>query len=319
LSLSLVKALLLAALASGGTYYYMKNKMALLERKFRSLRDDEKHDLQVRVDSLESRKKMLEQNLHSTQQQLESVRAIEASSKAEVLALSDRHQAKIMELIDHKKKMREAIQRLSLQQLREKFGPGPHRVELVLDYPPDSNIADGKDAGREGGNHVVFEMAPETEMPHSVYWFLEQVSRGLYDGASFHINQDHVVQAGPVGNWLTPPNTHLYERFKESGYESVLFQEYNKKVPHYKYTVGYAGRPGGPDFYISTMNNVQNHGPKQQHVTYGDDPEDADPCIAKVVEGIDTVERLHRADVHPGGPGKILHFVAIRHMKLLPK
>lgn len=38
------------------------------------------------------------------------------------------------------------------------------------------------------------------------------------------------------------------EDFVESGYTSVSFQEYSPNFPHRQYTLGYAGRPGGPNF-----------------------------------------------------------------------
>jgi hypothetical protein len=52
---------------------------------------------------------------------------------------------------------------------------------------------------------------------------------------------------------MTPPDSHLVQRFRRAGLDGVVFQEYSPKFPHEKFTVGYAGRPGGPDFYISTM------------------------------------------------------------------
>jgi len=39
----------------------------------------------------------------------------------------------------------------------------------------------------------------------------------------------------------------------------------------------FSGRPGGPAFYISTVNNVQNHGPASQ----GSGTE-ADSCFGKI-------------------------------------
>ena len=44
----------------------------------------------------------------------------------------------------------------------------------------------------------------------------------------------------------------------------MAFQEYHPQYPHKLFTLGYAGRPGGPAFYISTMDNTDNHGPASQ-------------------------------------------------------
>jgi hypothetical protein len=154
--------------------------------------------------------------------------------------------AKAKQLVQEKHATRDLIQQFSMKQLMSRFGPGPHRVEIVLDFDPNSNVAH-----EAGGDRILIELAPEADMPHSVYFFLEQVELGLYNGASFHRNAAHVLQAGPVPNFATPPDAHLAQNFRQSGFNSVLFQEYSANFPHKPYTLGYAGRPGGPDFYIS--------------------------------------------------------------------
>lgn len=75
----------------------------------------------------------------------------------------------------------------------------------------------------------------------------------------------------------------------------LAFQEYHKDFPHNRYTLGYAGRPGGPAFYISTLNNVGNHGPGSQ----GSKTE-ADGCFGKLAnqKAIDVVKRM---TTQPGG------------------
>lgn len=93
------------------------------------------------------------------------------------------------------------------------------------------------------------------------------------------------------------------------------FQEYSPNFPHVKYTVGYAGRPGGPDFYVSTMDNTQNHGPGGQS-SY-EDPSEADPCFAKVVDGFDTVDRLAKMPVKEGWYKAMQKNVGIKSMKIL--
>jgi cyclophilin family peptidyl-prolyl cis-trans isomerase len=92
----------------------------------------------------------------------------------------------------------------------------------------------------------------DVQMPYTVNFFLEQVSRGLFDGSSFHRNAGHVVQGGPTPNH-TNKGTNLNRPFHDAGLVSVGFQEYSAEFPHVKYTLGYAGRPGGPDFYVSTV------------------------------------------------------------------
>ena len=89
-------------------------------------------------------------------------------------------------------------------------------------------------------------------MPYTVNFFMSQVSLGLLNGCSFHRNAGHVVQGGPVSSHLNP-GQKMHQGFIDAMLQSVGFQEYHPDFPHKKYTLGYAGRPGGPDFYVSTM------------------------------------------------------------------
>lgn len=211
--------------------------------------------------------------------------------------------------------------RISLNALFfDRFGKGPHHVEILLQFHPEDE-QDDPNAGDAAADHnvktytIVLEMAPIDLMPHAVYWFLNQVQLGLYNGCSFHRNAGHVVQGGPAPNHLSSPDTHLAKRFIDHGYNSILFQEYNEHFPHVMYTVGYAGRPGGPDFYISTEDNTRIHGPGGQR-SY-DDVSEADPCFAKVISGHDVVERMHQAAVQPGEYKHMVHNVAIVEMKII--
>jgi cyclophilin family peptidyl-prolyl cis-trans isomerase len=184
-------------------------------------------------------------------------------------------------------------------------------------------------------------------MPYTVNHFLQQVSLGLWNGCSFHRNAGHVVQGGPISNHLNP-GAKVRKGFKEADLGSVVFQEYHKDFPHKKYTLGYAGRPGGPDFYVSTvgtfrsivsrqlgnllirhywllshvlftmfiLDNTRNHGPGGQQ-DYAMKSE-ADPCFAKVIDGFDAVDRMHSLSVQPGDYHRLSHYVAIKSATLIP-
>jgi hypothetical protein len=98
----------------------------------------------------------------------------------------------------------------------------------------------------------------------------------------------------------------------------LIFANSSPNFPHVKYTLGYAGRPGGPDFYVSTMDNTRNHGPGGQS-SY-EEASEADPCFAKVVPGYEAVvDRMARSDIQEGGYRRMKHYVAIRHMRLVPE
>ena len=146
----------------------------------------------------------------------------------------------------------------------------PYRIKLDLEF--QSTIPDFDAKGKDGT--VVIELAPISLIPYSVYNFLE-IARTWKKGA-FHRNAGHVLQAIA----------------RSDVKQSMPFQEYSKEYPHKKYTVGYAGRPSGPEFYISIRDNTRAHGPgsQQKH-----NPYEADCIIGTIIEGVEdgTVARIH--------------------------
>lgn len=65
--------------------------------------------------------------------------------------------------------------------------------------------------------------------------------------------------------------------------------------PHKLGTVGYAGRPSGPAWYVSILDNTKNHGPgtQQKH-----NPYEADSCFGTVIHGFD--DEVQRIKKMPG-------------------
>jgi hypothetical protein len=61
---------------------------------------------------------------------------------------------------------------------------------------------DHAEPGEGDAHRIVLEMAPLDEMPHANYWFLSQVSLGLWNGCSFHRNAAHVLLSGWAGNFM---------------------------------------------------------------------------------------------------------------------
>jgi len=154
--------------------------------------------------------------------------------------------------------------------LEAKYGKtenGKYLVEMEIKFPmmmPDSE-------GASSTGRILIETAPIQLMPHAVYLFLEIVS--TWQSGGFHRNAGHVLQT--------------YVKFKRKDFRRLAFQEYSKDYPHVKGTLGFAGRPGGGAFYISTVDNTRNHGPGSQ----GSKTE-ADSCFGRVIEGQDVVDRL---------------------------
>jgi len=173
------------------------------------------------------------------------------------------------------------------------FGDKRFRVKLELEF--QSTIPDFEEKGSEGS--LLLELAPISLLPCSAYNFLE-IARTWKKGA-FHRNANHVLQAISRSD-IT---------------KSMPFQEYHKDFTHKKGTMGYAGRPSGPEFYVSIQDNVRGHGPgsQQKH-----NPHEADVAIGTIIEGIEdgTVARIHTM---PGKEfmGDKLKWVLIRRMHIL--
>ena len=93
-------------------------------------------------------------------------------------------------------------------------------------------------------------------------------------------------------------NENEYGRDGKAG--SISFQEYDDTLSylHQKYSIGLAGRPGGPDFYVNLVDNKRNHGPGGQ----GPKP---DPCFANIVSGQDVIDEIHRME-HDGSTMRVL-------------
>lgn len=165
--------------------------------------------------------------------------------------------------------LQKRIQKESHRLVLERFGDGPFHVKFSLKMPDEEEEV-----------FFIVETAPVDIMPHSVHVFLEQVKHGLWNRSKFTLNASHILQVSPLKKKL----------FREAELDSLSFQEYNKSFTHKKYTLGFTGRPAGPEWYINKVNNTQNHGPGGQahHVL----EEEAEPCFAKVVEGFETIDIL---------------------------
>lgn len=168
--------------------------------------------------------------------------------------------------------------------VHKRFGEGPHRVQMEVH-------------GTDYKGHFTILMHPLDVMPHSVHLFLEQVVHGLWDGCAFVINAPHLLQAGahPADVPSSQKDDSKLDRFKMKSLDTLSFQEFNDNYPHDKWTLGFAGRPAGPDFYINKMENIDAHGPhgQKQH----DLQEEADPCFARVIDGFDILEKLFNSPV----------------------
>ena len=186
-----------------------------------------------------------------------------------------------------------------------RFGPGPYRVEFRIDYPHATNndyITTNPNEWKTWTSYLLIEMASLELMPHTVNQFLKQVHSGLWDGTSLAMNAEHVMLFGPQYTSATASDNgddtanvvdgggggggskKRYQDFYNMGIDKLSFQEYSTQYPHTQWTVGLAGRPSGPDFYINKIDNTIRHGPGGQMHT-GEMHNEADPCFAKLIDG----------------------------------
>lgn len=219
---------------------------------------------------------------------------IRADLEAQVRAI--KKTGVIMEADEHSLEMTGKLQDATRDLLRLRygdFGAKNYRVRFDLEFQP--TIPDFDEKGKDGT--LVIELAPISLIPCSVYNFLE-IARTWHKGA-FHRNAGHVLQA----------------MARSDVKESMPFQEYSNEYPHKKGTIGYAGRPSGPEFYVSIQDNSANHGPgsQQKH-----NPYEADSIIGTVIQGMEdgTVARIHKM---PGKEflGDKKKWVWIRRMHIL--
>ena len=133
-------------------------------------------------------------------------------------------------------------------------------------------------------------MAPLDTVPHAVHLFLEQVAHGLWKHTYFYLNGPHVLQIGPQmveeeqeEHEGSDDEDDATQPFQKAALAHLSFPDYNSTFPHTTWTLGYTGRPGGPDFYINKVNNTESHGPggQYQHAIQ----EQGDSCFGKVTSG----------------------------------
>jgi hypothetical protein len=138
---------------------------------------------------------------------------------------------------------------------------------MKLTFPKTMN--DYEKAGPDG--RIIIEMAPIELVPYCVYYFLELVTH--FKDGSFHRFAGHVLQS------------KIDKIDMEVKMKGLAFQEYHPDNPHKLLTLGYAGRPGGPAFYISTIDNTRNHG-------IGPNTHEADGCFGRIYSGEEVVTRM---------------------------
>lgn len=202
---------------------------------------------------------------------------------------------------------------LPLDRFQNDYGTGPYKVEIELSYPhvpPEDHP--NPHSWERVSKWIVVELAPLSLMPHSVNMFLRQVHHKMWEGMTLHTKDEKKLQFGPrvlMGE----------EKKFGTNFSKLLYQEYSAQYPHQQWTIGYAGRPAGPDFFINMQDNSQDFGPT------ADKHSEASPCFGKVVDGFDVLERISMIPHYGGGDHedlaglyevKILHAFLIKPKEL---
>lgn len=148
----------------------------------------------------------------------------------------------IMETDPHSLQKISELQDAAREFIKAKYGDFPshqsaYQVKVDLEFPP--SVPDYEKNGKYGS--ITIALAPIDLIPVSVFTFLEEARTWIH--GSFHRNAGHVLQVQAV----SAVKKHL------------PFQEYSSKFPHKKGTTGYCGRPSGPCWYVSIMDNTRNH------------------------------------------------------------
>lgn len=168
------------------------------------------------------------------------------------------------------------LQAATIKLLEHRYGAKTRKFRVVVHLQYPHSIIKDPDSESNRGKFVI-ELAPYDLIPCSVFYFLELAR--TYKGGSFHRNAGHVLQAAARSE-------------ATAGHKSMPFQEYSPKHPHAKYTTGYAGRPSGPEWYVSIQDNTGNHGPGSQQK---ENPYEADSNFGRVVEGVENgvIDKIH--------------------------
>jgi hypothetical protein len=236
-----------------------------LKKPRMKLGDDATHEMLTKEQVRGKKKDVVPiQQQQQQQQQLPTLEELDktvAELDAKVREIKDR--VDIFETNHEAQTAAKQLQEATRQVLHRRYGSDDvYRYRVIVDLEFQSTMKDFAERGSAGS--FTIELAPSELQPHSIHTFLE-IARQWHGGA-FHRIAPHVLQV--------MVKTHTIPH--------LAFQEYSSAYPHKERTVGYAGRPSGPAWYVSIQDNTQNHGPGSQQ---DHNPYEADSCFGTVVAG----------------------------------
>lgn len=154
-----------------------------------------------------------------------------------------------------------------------RYGKGPFLIQFNVKFP------DGEDT-----QSFQVELANLSEMPHTVFVFMELLSLKAYHGTVIKTGQG-TIEAGSLTDVDNAVAAKSLGRLVKYGYEKpISFVEHSKSLKHNEFTVGFVN--SGPALAINTIDNTKERGPEGRN----------DPCFGKVVSGFETLTRIKETD-----------------------
>lgn len=160
------------------------------------------------------------------------------------------------ELNHEVKSLQNKIRQTDRANIVRAYGEGPVQVSLEIDFATGGVVT--------GSSMISILLWYET--PHAAWTLLDQIQRGIWEGARFEMDRGFAVVASPSAR---------------DSQKRLDFVEKGQKL-HEPWTVGLTEAEDGElSLFINLQDNTQYH----KH----------DVCIGKIIDGFDTLQRLTRA------------------------
>mmetsp|Transcript_46582 Transcript_46582/g.97886 ORF Transcript_46582/g.97886 Transcript_46582/m.97886 type:complete len:581 (+) Transcript_46582:163-1905(+) len=175
------------------------------------------------------------------------------------------------------------------KEVLERYGPGPYHVKFTLEFHTAPTT-----------ETILLALAPLDMMPHTIHTFLQIIEKNIYIGGTFILMREHILVGGPVDSHDLNSNRALEERMVNEGYfpeGALLYTEYTPEYPHVENTLGFNVH-GGPIFYFNLKDNTEPHGARYSEE---EGENEGDPCFAKIVEGVEVIQRMKDMPRAEGG------------------
>lgn len=276
----------------------LKQEIDILHERLASKSNDKSNsnDLSVALVEAEHAKQeaaRLQQQVIDLESQLSESRRSLSEAKSKISSLSQSSSlSQGKDNIPDMKKIVKRIQKLeswlsetTKTMLKLKYGNGPVVVKMETSY-----------------GDMKIQLAPFDQMPVAVWYFLQKVEEGYWDGNTFFRTERHVIQA----TTQSVDGRQLHS--DRSVFSSIPFQEYHPEFKAHKFALGLAGRPGGPDFYVNMENNYSSHGPGGQGPSFelpGENPF-PDVTFGNIIEGSEVALKIQGSPKRKDGPINVL-------------